>query len=110
MWFNPGLAGLFITSTLLHLGEDINLLIVSVVPPAAAPASVAVPTLHVDPLFIAQIVKTVIKAMLGASTLTIPIALAVQVALVRMKKADSVVTLVRVGGFVQLRIPWIRCM
>ena len=29
MWFDPGLAGLFITSTLLHLGEDINLLIVS---------------------------------------------------------------------------------
>jgi hypothetical protein len=24
MWFDPGLAGLFITSTLLHLGEDIN--------------------------------------------------------------------------------------
>jgi hypothetical protein len=24
MWFNPGLAGLFITSTLLHLKEDIN--------------------------------------------------------------------------------------
>jgi hypothetical protein len=31
MWFDPGLAGLFITSTLLHLGEDINLLVVSVV-------------------------------------------------------------------------------
>ena len=30
MWFDPGLAGLFITSTLLHLGEDINLLVVSV--------------------------------------------------------------------------------
>jgi hypothetical protein len=30
MWFDPGLAGLFITSTLLHLGEDINFLIVSV--------------------------------------------------------------------------------
>ena len=29
MWFDPGLAGLFITSTLLHLGEDINLLVVS---------------------------------------------------------------------------------
>jgi len=29
MWFDPGLAGLFITSTLLHLGEDINLLIMS---------------------------------------------------------------------------------
>jgi len=29
MWFDPGLAGLFITSTLLHLGEDINSLIVS---------------------------------------------------------------------------------
>ena len=30
MWFDPGFAGLFITSTLLHLGEDINLLVVSV--------------------------------------------------------------------------------
>jgi hypothetical protein len=30
MWFDPGLAGLFITSTLLHLGEDINLLVVSI--------------------------------------------------------------------------------
>ena len=29
MWFDPGLAGLFITSTLIHLGEDINLLFVS---------------------------------------------------------------------------------
>jgi hypothetical protein len=29
MWFDTGLAGLFITSTLLHLGEDINYLIVS---------------------------------------------------------------------------------
>ena len=29
MWFDPGLTGLFITSTLLHLGEDINSLIVS---------------------------------------------------------------------------------
>jgi hypothetical protein len=29
MWFNPGLAGLFITSTLLHLKEDINYLVVS---------------------------------------------------------------------------------
>jgi hypothetical protein len=29
MWFDPGLAGLFITSTLLHLGEDINSLVVS---------------------------------------------------------------------------------
>jgi hypothetical protein len=29
MWFDPDLAGLFITSTLLHLGEDINLLVVS---------------------------------------------------------------------------------
>jgi hypothetical protein len=29
MWFNPGLAGLFITSTLLYLEEDINLLVVS---------------------------------------------------------------------------------
>ena len=29
MWFDPGLAGLFINLTLLHLGEDINLLVVS---------------------------------------------------------------------------------
>ena len=29
MWFDPGLAGLFITLTLLHLGKDINLLVVS---------------------------------------------------------------------------------
>ena len=29
MWFDPDLAGLFITSTLLHMGEDINLLVVS---------------------------------------------------------------------------------
>ena len=29
MWFDPGLAGLFITSTLLNLEKDINLLIVS---------------------------------------------------------------------------------
>jgi len=29
LWFDPGLARLFITSTLLHLGEDINLLVVS---------------------------------------------------------------------------------
>ena len=33
MWFDPGLAGLFITSTLLHLGEDINLLVVSITAP-----------------------------------------------------------------------------
>ena len=32
MWFDPGLAGLFITSTLLHLREDINLLVVSSTP------------------------------------------------------------------------------
>ena len=31
MWFDLGLAGLFITSTLLHLEEDINLLVVSTV-------------------------------------------------------------------------------
>ena len=30
MWFDSGLAGLFITSTLLHLEEDINLLVVLV--------------------------------------------------------------------------------
>ena len=29
LWFDSGLAGLFTTSTLLHLGEDINSLIVS---------------------------------------------------------------------------------
>jgi hypothetical protein len=29
MWFDPGLAGLFITSTLLHLEEDINFLVMS---------------------------------------------------------------------------------
>jgi hypothetical protein len=29
LWFDPGLAGLFITSTLLHFGEDINFFIVS---------------------------------------------------------------------------------
>jgi hypothetical protein len=29
MWFGSSLAGLFITSTLLHLEEDINLLVVS---------------------------------------------------------------------------------
>jgi hypothetical protein len=29
MWFDPGLAGLFITSTPLHLEEDINLLVMS---------------------------------------------------------------------------------
>jgi hypothetical protein len=33
MWFDPGLARLFITSTLLHLGEDINSLVVSLVLP-----------------------------------------------------------------------------
>jgi hypothetical protein len=27
---DPGLAGLFITSTLLHLGEDINFLVMSI--------------------------------------------------------------------------------
>jgi hypothetical protein len=29
LWFDPSLAELFITSTLLHLGEDINLLVMS---------------------------------------------------------------------------------
>jgi len=29
MWFDPGLARLFITLTLLHLEEDINLLVLS---------------------------------------------------------------------------------
>jgi PPE-repeat protein len=29
LWFDLGLVGLFITSTLLHLGEDINLLVMS---------------------------------------------------------------------------------
>ena len=33
MWFDLGLAGLFITSTLLHLGGDINILVVSVAYP-----------------------------------------------------------------------------
>jgi hypothetical protein len=31
MWFDPGLARLYITPTLLHLGEDINLLVVSAI-------------------------------------------------------------------------------
>jgi hypothetical protein len=31
MWFDPGLAGLFITLILLHLGEDINLLVMSLI-------------------------------------------------------------------------------
>ena len=31
LWSDPGLVGLFITSTLLHLGEDINLLVVSLI-------------------------------------------------------------------------------
>jgi len=41
MWFDPGLAGLFITSTLLHLGEDINLFVVSTV----------IPSLYTDDIF-----------------------------------------------------------
>jgi hypothetical protein len=32
MWFDPGLAELFITSTLVHLEEDINLLVVMLSP------------------------------------------------------------------------------
>jgi len=62
-----------------------------VMAPATTPAPAAVPTLHVNPLFIAQIVRAGIEAMLGASALTIPIALAVQAA-----KADNVVTLVQI--------------
>jgi len=65
-------------------------------PPAMAPAPTAVPTLHVDPLFIAHIVRAVIEAMPGASTLTIPIAPAVQAASAATTKADNVVTLVRI--------------
>jgi len=30
MWFDLGFVGLFTTLTLLHLGEDINLLVMSV--------------------------------------------------------------------------------
>jgi hypothetical protein len=70
------------------------------VPPAMAPASTlapaAVPTPHVDPLFIAQIVRAVIEAMPGALTLTIPIAPVVQAAPTATTKADNVVTLVRI--------------
>ena len=36
MLFDPGLVGLFITSTLLHLGEDINLLVLSHTQPSWA--------------------------------------------------------------------------
>jgi hypothetical protein len=67
-----------------------------VVPPATTPAPATVPTLHVDPLFIAQIVKAVIEAMPGASAPTIPVAPAVQTAPAATKKADNVVTLVRI--------------
>ena len=38
---------------------------------AAAPVSVSVPMLHVDPTLIDYIVRAVIKAMFGASTLII---------------------------------------
>jgi len=67
-----------------------------VVPPATTPAPAAVPTLHVDPLFIAQIVRAVIEAMPGASAPTIPVAPAVQAAPAATTKADNVVTLVRI--------------
>jgi len=70
------------------------------VPPAMAPdmtpAPIAVPTLHADPLFIAQIVKAVIEAIPGASAPTIPIASAVQTTPAATKKADNMVTLVRI--------------
>jgi hypothetical protein len=48
MWFDPGLAGLFITSTLLHLGEDIKLLIVSLVVPNKKGIHVVVLVLNGD--------------------------------------------------------------
>jgi hypothetical protein len=67
-----------------------------VVPPATTPAPAAVPTLHVDPLFIAQIVRAVIEAMPGASAPTIPVAPAVQAVPAATTKADNVVTLVRI--------------
>jgi len=71
-----------------------------VVPPAMAPtttpAPAVVPTLHVDPLFTAQIVRAVIEAMSGASAPTIPIAPAVQAAPATTTKAENVVTLVRI--------------
>jgi hypothetical protein len=64
--------------------------------PAMTPAPAAVPTLHVDPLFIAQIVRVVIKAMSSALAPTIPIAPTVQAAPATTTKADNVVTLVRI--------------
>ena len=67
-----------------------------VMAPTTTPAPAAVPTLHVDPSFIAQIVRAVIEAMPGASAPTIPIAPAVQTAPAAMTKADNVVTLVRI--------------
>jgi len=73
----------------------------------------------------------VIEAMPGASAPTMPIVLIIQATPVAMIKADSVVTLVRIvksmrelgcepflgepdakiaeDGFVQLKMPWIRC-
>jgi len=70
------------------------------VPPAMAPDTTltpaTVPTLHADPLFIAQTVRAVIEAMPGASALTILIASAVQTASAATTKADNMVTLVRI--------------
>jgi hypothetical protein len=64
--------------------------------PDTTPAPAAVPTLHTDLLFIAQIVRAVIEAMSGASAPTIPIASAVQTASASTTKADNMVTLVRI--------------
>ena len=63
MWFDPGLAGLFITLTLLHLGEEINILVVSlhhqqphcelsVGPPASSTSSNLGKLLHPFPLVV----------------------------------------------------------
>jgi hypothetical protein len=67
-----------------------------VIAPASTPALAAVPTPHVDPLFIAQIVRAVIEAMPGALAPTIPISPVVQAAPTAMTKADNVVILVRI--------------
>jgi hypothetical protein len=66
-----------------------------VVPLATTPVPAAMPTLHADPALIAQIVRAVIEAMLGASAPTAPVAPAVQTILVATAPVDSVVTLVR---------------
>ena len=67
-----------------------------VAPPATTLTLATVPTLHADPLFIAQIVRAVIVAMPGGSAPTIPIAPTVQATPMATIKADSVVTLVRI--------------